>query len=120
MVQIKRCAEEQPCRWTWRCDPGHKQVVDYEPKKLSLKLGPLHAAMNRIASTKRRHNNETGEAEIFVVDTSMLKPLYSHDEIAAYKIGGLDAMQKIVKAKAAEQRKQERALQKALKGNGMP
>lgn len=114
VTQHAECGEPEPCQG-W-CDAAKNQhAVKLVPRgtKFTSNLGSLHQAMGRFS----KHH----PIAYVVTMEEPLRQLYSDDELAAYAVGGLQAMHKVVKAKAAEVRKQERLQLKQLrKLGGLP
>ncbi len=111
MVEYWKCAEPEPCDRYWRCkdQKTHARTTEWVPyRTVSMKLGPIHGHIGRIAGNVARGMGETGNHQIMVLDTDQLKPLWSEGEQAAYRIGGLKAVQAMQKAALAEQKKQVR------------
>ncbi len=97
-------------------------------KACSTRLGPIHSAL---ASLRRDNDLYTSEAqaagigwtgwfEIMVIDTDKLQPLWSPAEHAAYKLGGLEGVQRLQKGLAVEKRAIERARVRAEKAANKP
>lgn len=120
LVEHWECAAtgEEACSYARMCTPdkNHPRRTEWRPwKTISTTLGPQHAHLSRIAREAAKYGTQhgrTGAAEIFKVELSTLSPVWGDEERAAYRIGGLESVHKITKAKAAAERKLERQAQR--------
>lgn len=100
MIEYRKCSADE-CYWHQLAKCPHGTITCWEPHHtLSRKVGPVNGALARVTDSRRRKPGQTGNTMVMTVDTDTFQPWMTDDEQAAFKIGGLQAVHKIKKAKA--------------------
>jgi hypothetical protein len=126
LSEVAYCAEPEPCDYPHQCSPTHLKRMEWEfVSTLSARLGSVHnklanltALYGRYVAARPSGLGPTGDVRIMVVNSdgvTPLKPLWSEAELAAYRMGGLEAVKRLQKGLMAEQRAAARALARDLK-----